>query len=44
MPKYRGIDVAVYTYTNFSQNNLYSGIGLDDYTLWIVQIDINKPQ
>lgn len=44
MSKYRGIDVAVYTYTNFSQNNLYSGIGLDDYTLWIVQIDINKPQ
>lgn len=29
MSQYRGIDVAVYTYTNFAENNLYSGIGLE---------------
>lgn len=39
-----GIDVAVYTYTNFAQNNLYAGIGLENYPLWIAQIDINSPQ
>ena len=39
-----GIDVAVYTYTNFAQNNLYAGIGLENSPLWISQIDINAPQ
>lgn len=39
-----GIDVAVYTYTNFAQNNLYAGIGLENYPLWISQIEINAPQ
>lgn len=39
-----GLDVAVYTYTNFAQNNLYAGIGLEDYPLWIAQIDVNEPQ
>lgn len=33
MSKYRGIDVAVYTYINFSKNNLYSGIGRQGYHL-----------
>lgn len=44
MSQYRGRDVAVYTYINFVENNLYSGIGLGDYSLWIAQIDINEPQ
>ncbi|WMT82133.1 GH25 family lysozyme [Terrisporobacter mayombei] len=39
-----GMDVAVYTYTNFAQNNLYAGIGLENYPLWIAQIDTNAPQ
>ena len=38
------VDVAVYTYTNFAQNNLYAGIGLEDYPLWIAQIDVRAPQ
>lgn len=38
------VDVAVYTYTNFAQNNLYAGIGLEDYPLWIAQIDVRVPQ
>ena len=42
--KLSGLDVAVYTYTNFAQNNLYAGIGLEDYPLWIAQIDVNEPQ
>ncbi len=33
MSQYRGRDVAVYTYINFVENNLYSGIGLGDYSL-----------
>lgn len=39
-----GLDAAVYTYTNFAQNNLYPDIGLEDYPLWIAQIDIDAPQ
>ena len=42
--KLSGLDVAVYTYTNFAQNNLYKGIGLENYPLWIAQIDINAPR
>ena len=42
--KLSGLDVAVYTYTNFAQNNLYKGIGLENYPLWIAQIDIDAPQ
>ena len=26
-----GLDAAVYTYTNFAQNNLYEGLGLEKY-------------
>lgn len=39
-----GLDAAVYTYTNFARSNLYAGIGLEDYPLWIAQIDVNEPQ
>ena len=38
-----GLQTAVYTYTNFAQNNLYPGIGLEDYPLWIAQIDTDAP-
>ena len=38
-----GLDAAVYTYTNFAQNNLYEGLGLEKYSLWIAQIDTNRP-
>ena len=38
-----GLDAAVYTYTNFAQNNLYEGLGLEKYPLWIAQIDTNRP-
>lgn len=38
-----GLDAAVYTYTNFARNNLYPGIGLENYPLWIAQIDVNAP-
>ena len=39
-----GIKVAVYTYTNFAQNNIYPGLGIENYPLWISQIDIDSPQ
>jgi len=39
-----GLQAAVYTYTNFAQNNIYPGIGIEDYPLWIAQIDVNAPQ
>ena len=38
-----GLDAAVYTYTNFAQNNLYEGLGLEKYPLWIAQIDTDRP-
>ena len=38
-----GLDAAVYTYTNFAQNNLYEGLGIEKYPLWIAQIDTNRP-
>ena len=38
-----GLDAAVYTYTNFAQNNLTPGLGLEDYPLWIAQIDVDRP-
>ena len=39
-----GLQVAVYTYTSFAQNNIYPGIGIEDYPLWIAQIDVDAPQ
>ena len=39
-----GLQAAVYTYTNFAQNNIYPGIGIEDYPLWIAQIDADAPQ
>lgn len=41
--EYSGIEPAVYTYTNFAQNNLYSGLGLEDYPLWIAQLSEGCP-
>ena len=40
---YRGLDVAVYTYTNFAQYNLYEGLGLSEYPLWIAQLSEGGP-
>lgn len=40
---YSGLEPAVYTYTNFAQNNLYNGLGLSDYALWIAQLGKNGP-
>ena len=40
---YSGLDVAVYTYTNFAQYNLYEGLGLSEYTLWIAQLSEGGP-
>ena len=41
--RYSGIDAAVYTYTNFAQNNLYEGLGLSEYALWIAQLGEDGP-
>ena len=40
---YSGLDVAVYTYTNFAQYNLYEGLGLSEYPLWIAQLSEGGP-
>ncbi len=40
---YSGLDVAVYTYTNFAQYNLYEGLGLSEYPLWIAQLSEEGP-
>ena len=39
-----GLDVAIYTYTNFAQNNLDSESGLGKYPLWIAQYGTSKPE
>lgn len=40
---YSGLEVAVYTYTNFAQYNLYEGLGLSEYPLWIAQLSEGGP-
>lgn len=40
---YSGLEVAVYTYTNFAQYNLYEGLGLSEYPLWIAQLSEEGP-
>ena len=40
---YSGLDVAIYTYTNFAQYNLYEGLGLSEYPLWIAQLSEGGP-
>ena len=40
---YSGLDVAVYTYTNFAQYNLYEGLGLSEYPLWIALLSEGGP-
>lgn len=40
---YSGLDVAIYTYTNFAQYNLYEGLGLSEYPLWIAQLSEEGP-
>ena len=40
---YSGLEPAVYTYTNFVQNNLYKGLGLSDYELWVAQSREDSP-
>ena len=40
---YSGLETAVYTYTNFVQNNLYKGLGLSDYALWVAQSGEDSP-
>lgn len=38
-----GLDVAIYTYTNFAQNNLDLECDLGKYPLWIAQYGVSKP-
>ncbi|WP_170075728.1 GH25 family lysozyme [Paraclostridium dentum] len=39
-----GLDLAIYTYTKFAQNNLDSESGLGKYSLWIAQYGTSKPE
>lgn len=41
--EYSGLEPAVYTYTNFAQHNLYEGLGLENYSLWIAQLSEEGP-
>nr|WP_317332495.1 LysM peptidoglycan-binding domain-containing protein [uncultured Romboutsia sp.] len=38
-----GLDVAVYTYTSFAQNNLDSNSSIGDYPLWIAEYGVDEP-
>lgn len=38
-----GLDVAIYTYTNFVQTNLDPQFGLEKYPLWIAQYGASSP-
>ena len=38
-----GLDVAVYTYTSFAQNNLDPNSSIGDYPLWIAEYGVDEP-
>ena len=38
-----GLDVAVYTYTSFAQNNLDPNSSIGKYPLWIAEYGVSKP-
>ena len=40
---YSGLDTAVYTYAYFAEHNLYNGLGISDYPLWIAQLREGGP-
>ena len=40
---YSGLDTAVYTYAYFAEHNLYTGLGISDYPLWIAQLREGGP-
>lgn len=40
---YSGFDTAVYTYAYFAEYNLYNGLGISDYPLWIAQLREGGP-
>ena len=39
-----GLDVAVYTYVNFANNNINNSSGLSDYPLWIAEYGVLSPE
>lgn len=40
---YSGLDTAVYTYAYFAEHNLYNGLGISNYPLWIAQLREGGP-
>lgn len=42
--EFSGLDVVVYTYTNFAQTNLDTSSGLGNYDLWIAQYSESLPE
>lgn len=40
---YSGLDTSVYTYAYFAEHNLYNGLGISDYPLWIAQLREGGP-
>ena len=40
---YSGLDTAIYTYAYFAEHNLYNGLGISDYPLWIAQLREGGP-
>lgn len=39
-----GLRAAIYTYASFANNNLTTGVGLENYPLWIAEYGSNKPE
>ena len=39
-----GLDVALYTYASFANNNIETGYGLENYPLWIAEYGTSSPE
>lgn len=42
--KITGLDVAIYTYASFANNNITTGFGLENYPLWIAEYGSSEPE
>ena len=42
--KLSGLEVAIYTYASFANNNITTGYGLENYPLWIAEYGSNAPE